>query len=94
MIRFKWNHLTEQMVHEKSLREQRLRFEIQQAKKETNFYLEMVEKRKKRKLNEDNFLERSNYIKSKQRETDEMIRKSKNEAIEGVDVNLLERIFS
>jgi hypothetical protein len=82
------------MVHEKSLREQRLRFEIQQAKKETNFYLEMVEKRKKRKLNEDNFLERSNYIKSKQRETDEMIRKSKNEAIEGVDVNLLERIFS
>jgi len=57
--RFKWGHISEKLAYEKAAREQRMRVEISQVKKETSFYLDNVskgkainamEKRKKRKL--------------------------------------------
>ncbi|OQV22301.1 putative Pre-rRNA-processing protein esf2 [Hypsibius exemplaris] len=44
--RFKWNHLTERLVHEKITRQHRLRQEIAQAKRQTNFFSQNIEKSK------------------------------------------------
>ncbi|XP_031572878.1 pre-rRNA-processing protein ESF2-like [Actinia tenebrosa] len=44
--RFLWSQLSEQIAYEKATREQRMRTEISQAKKDANFYIESVEKGK------------------------------------------------
>ncbi|ORZ32309.1 hypothetical protein BCR44DRAFT_42281, partial [Catenaria anguillulae PL171] len=44
--KFKWHHLTEQISYERRQREQRLRAEIMQAKRENKVYLENVAKSK------------------------------------------------
>lgn len=90
--RFKWHHLREQIAQERALNEQRLRFEIQQARKETNFFLEMSEKRGKKK-SIANLLEKSAMLQKKQTVSDETIRSTKNDTTDGVDVGLLEKIF-
>lgn len=41
---FKWSNLTEQIAYEKAVRDQKLRTEIDQAKREASFYLKQVEK--------------------------------------------------
>merc|ERR1712080_134934 len=56
--KFKWGHISEKLAYEKAARDQRMRAEIAQVKRETNAYLENVdtgkvisaiEKKKKRK---------------------------------------------
>nr|XP_046220170.1 activator of basal transcription 1 [Oncorhynchus gorbuscha] len=42
--RFQWCHLSERLAYEMTVLQQRLRTEISQAKRETNFYLANVEK--------------------------------------------------
>ena len=60
LAKFKWGHIAEKLAYEKAAREQRMRAEIAQVKRETNAYLENVDtgkvaeaierkKRKKRK---------------------------------------------
>ncbi|XP_068744837.1 uncharacterized protein [Montipora capricornis] len=44
--KFLWNHLCEKIAYEKATKEQLMRTEISQAKKEANFYVENVEKGK------------------------------------------------
>ncbi|XP_063150156.1 activator of basal transcription 1 [Candoia aspera] len=44
--RFRWTHLSEQLAYERQVRQQRMRAEVSQAKRETNFYLQNVEKSK------------------------------------------------
>ncbi|XP_043829883.1 activator of basal transcription 1 [Dromiciops gliroides] len=44
--RFKWCHLSERLAYERQVRQQRVRAEISQAKRETDFYLQSVEKSK------------------------------------------------
>ncbi|XP_056394600.1 activator of basal transcription 1 [Hyla sarda] len=45
--RFKWSHLSDRLAIEKQVRKQRMRAEVSQAKKETNYYLQNVERSKK-----------------------------------------------
>lgn len=45
--RFKWAHLSERLAIERQVRQQRMRAEVSQAKRETNFYLQNVERSKK-----------------------------------------------
>ncbi|XP_066566171.1 activator of basal transcription 1 [Amia ocellicauda] len=42
--RFQWCHLSERLAYEQTVRQQRLRTEISQAKRETSFYLANVER--------------------------------------------------
>lgn len=42
--RFQWIHLSERLAYEQTVLNQRLRTEVSQAKRETNFYLNNVEK--------------------------------------------------
>ncbi|XP_028137237.2 activator of basal transcription 1 [Diabrotica virgifera virgifera] len=46
---FKWTHLHERLAYEKAARRQKLRAEIQLAKKKSNFFASNVEKTKKNK---------------------------------------------
>ncbi|KAM7405375.1 hypothetical protein PAMP_012642 [Pampus punctatissimus] len=42
--RFQWTHLSERLAYEQTVMQQRLRTEVSQAKRETNFYLNNVDK--------------------------------------------------
>ncbi|XP_074537073.1 activator of basal transcription 1 [Halichoeres trimaculatus] len=42
--RFQWTHLNERLAYEQTVLQQRLRTEVSQAKRETNFYLDNVER--------------------------------------------------
>ncbi|XP_031149008.1 activator of basal transcription 1 [Sander lucioperca] len=42
--RFQWTHLSERLAYEQTVLQQRLRTEVSQAKRETNFYLNNVDK--------------------------------------------------
>ncbi|XP_037126813.1 activator of basal transcription 1 [Syngnathus acus] len=42
--KFQWTHLSERLAYEQMVLHQRLRTEVSQAKRETNFYLENVDK--------------------------------------------------
>ncbi|XP_075691050.1 activator of basal transcription 1 [Rhinoderma darwinii] len=44
--RFKWTHLSERLAIERQVRKQRMRAEVSQAKRETNFYLQNVDRSK------------------------------------------------
>jgi len=65
--KFKWHHLIEKMSHNKKLREQRMKAEIAQARREANFIEQKFEqskmmnkKNKKRQRDEENKLEEDN----------------------------------
>jgi len=47
--RFKWEHLNERLAYERAVHSQRMRTEISQVKKETNFYIQNVERTERQK---------------------------------------------
>lgn len=49
LSRFKWTHLHERLAYEKAARRQKLRTEIQLAKRKTNFFTMNLDKNKKNK---------------------------------------------
>ncbi|XP_062517757.1 uncharacterized protein LOC134192997 isoform X2 [Corticium candelabrum] len=44
--KFRWTHLTEKLAYEAAVRQQKMRTEMSQAKRETRFYMENVDKQK------------------------------------------------
>ncbi|XP_008400557.1 activator of basal transcription 1 isoform X2 [Poecilia reticulata] len=77
--RFHWTHLSERLAYEQTVLQQRLRAEVSQAKKETSFYLNNVEKsehlRKKRQRDGEQVEEKTWDF--TQRQTEEEIQKKK-----------------
>ncbi|KAM9344070.1 activator of basal transcription 1 [Pholidichthys leucotaenia] len=80
--RFQWIHLSERLAYEQTVLQQRLRTEVSQAKRETNFYLDNVEKstrldklRKKRKRDGEQVDEKTWDF--TQRQTEEEIQQKK-----------------
>ncbi|KAJ3060520.1 Activator of basal transcription 1 [Rhizoclosmatium hyalinum] len=64
--RFKWNHLTDQISYERAVRDQKLKAEMEQVKRETKAYLQNVERgkmieameaKKKRKREEEGIVD-------------------------------------
>lgn len=47
LSKFKWSHLTEKVAYERRVREQKLRVEMMQARRENAAYVQMVETGKK-----------------------------------------------
>uniref|UniRef100_A0A6M2CP22 Activator of basal transcription 1 n=1 Tax=Rhipicephalus microplus TaxID=6941 RepID=A0A6M2CP22_RHIMP len=101
--RFRWTHLNERLAYEKAVRDQRLRTEIAQAKRESNFYISAVQKSKrlrreaKEGVEDDDSLRRS--IDVRQRATDEEIvaerakKKADDSSKPSPDLSLLKNIF-
>lgn len=57
---FKWTHLHERLAYEKAARRQKLRAEIQLAKKKTNYFTINLDKQKKNKTFVNKELQTSN----------------------------------
>ena len=82
-IRFKWVHLSERLAYESAVKQQRMRTEVSQVKREAEHFKSSVEK-KRRKSKGDNIsagdAKEENAITFNQRETDAQIRKRKVDA--------------
>lgn len=101
--RFRWTHLNERLAYEKAVRDQRLRTEIAQAKRESNFYVSAVQKSKRmrREAKEGGGDDESSRpsIEVRQRATEEEIaakrtKKNPDDAPKsGADFSLLRNIF-
>ncbi|XP_061745298.1 activator of basal transcription 1-like [Nerophis ophidion] len=80
--RFQWTHLSERLAYEQMVLKQRLRTEVSQAKRETNFYLDAVDKSahmdkvRKRKKDDAQQVEERTWDFT-QRQTEEEIQKKK-----------------
>ncbi|KAJ3653259.1 hypothetical protein Zmor_012520 [Zophobas morio] len=68
---FKWTHLHERLAYEKAARRQKLRAEIQLAKKKTTFFTANLDKKKKGKTNVNKELENIDDSKEAPMETNE-----------------------
>lgn len=92
--RVKWHHLSEQMNAEKVARDQRLRLEMGRVKKESDFFAEQTEQRKKRQKkghdpDSDVLDKRKQFYEKKQNRGDDEAGPS-----QPVASDLLQRIFS
>jgi len=81
--RFKWVHLSERLAYESAVKQQRMRTEVSQVKREAEHFKSSVEK-KRRKSKGDNVSagdsKEENAITFNQRETDAQIKKRKIDA--------------
>jgi len=82
--RFKWIHLSERLAYESAVKQQRLRTEISQVKREAEHFKNSVERKKKRakkdhspKSSKDTPAEKQSGFQFKQRETEAQIKKRK-----------------
>lgn len=94
--RFNWCHLSERLAYEQTVYHQRMRTEIAQAKKETNFYLASVEKSqnldklRKRKEKKGEQIEEKTWD-FKQRRTEEEIQLGKRKKMKGLSQKNLQK---
>jgi len=80
--RFKWTHLSERLAYESAVRQQRMRTEISQVKREADHFVSCVEQKKRQKKSKKDKSETKTNTKPfefVQKETDGAIRKRKRE---------------
>jgi len=105
--KFKWGHISEKIAYEKAGREQRMRTEISQAKREASFYLEnvgkgkaieaMERKKKKRKQGETNESEeepKSKVMRTYHQKPVTKPRERQTKTSENINTSLLSKIFT
>jgi len=91
--RFKWVHLSERLAYESAVRQQRLRTEISQVKREAEHFKSSVEKKRRKSNKKEKHIDEvlspaaatASLFKFKQRETEAQIRKRKREQTEDCD---------
>uniref|UniRef100_A0A5S6QA07 Activator of basal transcription 1 n=1 Tax=Trichuris muris TaxID=70415 RepID=A0A5S6QA07_TRIMR len=89
--RFKWHHLTEQLVYEKSKHKQRMRMEISQAKREAQFFTQQIEKGEAIRKLEKEVLQKDGRWERYQRQLKQ--RKPKQSISAGDRSELLKQVF-
>lgn len=91
--KFKWAHLTEQLVHDAAVKEQKRRFEMSQTKKQVDFYQKMTQRskfmRNKNHHQTQNSSEKAQSLETKQKNP---VRQG-NELAVPVDEDFLSSIF-
>ena len=87
--RFKWFHLTESIAYQKAVREQRLRTDLSQVKRENEFYLQSVEKGK-----EINAIDRRNKMHDKHLVDGTQTNHPQGEILSGIERGRIENIKS
>ena len=98
MHKFKWRHLTEQLEHDRAIREQKRRFEMTQAKKQVDFYQRMTERsrilksRKSRAVDDDLDPKEQKIIKTLKTKQNKPISQGSELSVR-VDEDLLSSIF-
>lgn len=98
--KFKWAHLTEQLAHDKAVRDQKRRFEMSQTKKQVDFYQKMTERSKllRKKRSQGNGVQQqlddkeANRVKALKTKQNKPISQG-NELAVPVDEDLLSSIF-
>merc|ERR550519_228921 len=84
--RFKWIHLSERLAYETAVRQQRMRTEISQVKREAEHFKTCVDQKKRQKKSKrekpENDLKPFEY---NQKETDEVVRKRKRANEDSID---------
>ena len=79
-LRFKWVHLSERLAYEAAVKQQRLRTEISQVKREAEHFKNSVERKKKKSKKEKPSIDTKKdevVFQFKQRETEAQIKKRK-----------------
>ncbi|XP_053173804.1 activator of basal transcription 1 [Scomber japonicus] len=94
--RFQWTHLSERLAYEQMVLQQRLRTEVSQAKRETNFYLSNVDKsahmdKLKRKRQKDGQKVDEKTWDFTQRQTEEEIQNKKRKKTDSVSQKHLDK---
>lgn len=94
--RFQWTHLSERLAYEQTVLQQRLRTEVSQAKRETNFYLNNVDKsahldKLRRKRQRDGQQVEEKTWDFTQRQTEEEIQKKKKKQKDSVTQKHLDK---
>ena len=87
---FKWAHLSERLAYEKAVHQQRMRTEIAQVKRETNFFIENVDKSKRLKKKMDKL---QDWVVT-QRQTEDEIVSQKNAKTNPDRTEFLKELFS
>jgi len=92
--RFKWHHLIEQLAYEEKLKQHRLRLQMSAAKKESEYYENLVEQRNKMK--KKNTLDQNREATYRQRSTVEeaLHKQGKPAPDKELDLDLLKKIFA
>lgn len=98
--RFKWANLTEKLAYDSAVRKKKLQRELTQVRKETNFYIEQVEKNKqisavKRKREEKN-LETQEPVSSSSEQKSAKQRKlaNSNTSSKSISSNVISSVFT
>lgn len=90
--KFKWVHLNERLAYEKAVHMQRVRTEVAQAKRETNYLISNIEKSKmlkamEKRMRSEGGTWEDRRVEITQKQTDEQIRR-KNNKLKGKDMKI------
>lgn len=92
---FKWIHLSEQIAYEKSVKKQKLRAEISQAKRQAGFFSAQIEKGKNLRRLEEKILKKGGKWETYQRQIEQKKVKAQENFNKNVDKDqLLDMVFA
>lgn len=92
--RFKWIHLSEQIAYEKAIRQQKLRTEISQAKRQAENFVAQIEKGKNLRKLEEQVLKKGGLWETFKRQIEQKKVKADGEKMPADKNQLLDMVFA